>query len=103
MSDPFAAYGHKATSVAPDRLVGVIKTKAAARTRYAEIVAELGACEEADMLGPYLASIAPEAIQYRIEIQHLWEGEDDFPGLANEIQAACERLEYPAPAWAGSN
>jgi len=101
--DPFAEYGRRATSTAPDRLVGIIKTRSAARLRYAEIVAELGACEDADILGPYLESIHREAVQYRTEIQHLWEGEDDFPGLANEIQAACERLEYPAPAWAGSN
>jgi len=101
--DPFAAYGKRATSTAPDRLVGVIKTRSAARLRYAEIVAELGACEDADMLGPYLDSIRSEVAQYRSQLEHLWEGEDDFLGLANEIQSACERLECPAPAWAGSN
>jgi hypothetical protein len=103
VTDPFADYGKRATSTAPDKLVGVIKTRAAARLRYSEIVAELNACEDADMLGAYLESIRPEVAQYRAEIQHLWDGEDDFPGLANEIQAACERLEYPVPAWAGSN
>lgn len=92
MSDPFATYGHKATSNTPDRLIGVIKTRGAARLRYSEIVAELGACEDADMLRDYLDTLAPEIAQFKAELEFLWEGEDDFPGLQNEIQSAQERV-----------
>lgn len=102
MSDVFADYGKRATSTAATPLVGVIKTRAAARLRYAEIVAELNACEDVDMLLGFLPSIHREGVQYRTEIEHLWTGEDDFAGLQNEILAACERCGCPAPAWAGS-
>ena len=102
MTDPFAAYGRKATSTAPDRLVGVTKTRAAARLRYAEIISELGACEDADMLEAYVTSIAADIAQFKAELPLFWDGEDDFPGLEREIQAAQERLEHqdrPAPAF----
>jgi len=94
MSDPFADYAKKALSTTPDKLVGVTKTRAAARQLYTAIIAELAACEDHDMLDAYLASIAPEIAQFRAELDFLWEGDgEDFPGLENEITAARERIE----------
>lgn len=92
--DPFAAYGHKATSNTPDKLVGVIKTRSAARDAYTAIAVELAACEDHDMLDAYLASIAHELAQFRAELDFLWEGDGaDFPGLEQEIDRARERIE----------
>lgn len=92
MRDPFADYGKRATTTVPDRLVGVSKTRSAARLRYSEIIAELGACDDEDMLSAYLDSIAPDIAQFKAEIQFFWDGEDDFLGLDREIQAAQERV-----------
>lgn len=102
MSDPFAAYGHKATSNTPDRLVGVIKTRSEARAKYSGIVAELAACEDHDMLDAYLASIKHELAQFRAELDFLWEGDgEDFPGLEIEIIRARERVENSIPEHPG--
>lgn len=91
--NPFAQYGHKATTVATPRLVGVNKTRSAARARYIELVAELEACEDADMLECFLASIAADIAQFRSELEFLWDGEHDFPGLKQEIERARARLD----------
>ena len=96
MSDVFAAYGAKATSVAVPRLVGVIKTRSAARDRYTEIVAELEACEDSDTLSGFLCSIKPELAQFQAELDLFWEGDGDFLGLAREIERAQARVDDPA-------
>jgi hypothetical protein len=90
----FEQYAKKAATIvnAPARLVGVIKTRAYARIRYSEIVAELAACEDADMLDGFLSSITPELAQFRAELDFLWEGEGDFLGLSNEIERAEARI-----------
>lgn len=97
--DPFADHGKRATSNTPDRLIGVIKTRSAARYRYTDIVAELFACDDHDMLDAYLASIASDLAQFRAELDFLWEGDgEDFPGLKLEIIRARERIENSIPA-----
>lgn len=94
MTDVFSNYGHKATSAAPDRLVGVVKTRAESRRVYTDIIAELSACEDLDMLDAYLTTIAHELAQFRAELDFLWEGDGhDFLGLETEIYQARERLE----------
>lgn len=94
MSDPFSDYAKKALTTTPERLVGVTKTRAAARQLYTSIIAELAACEDHDMLDAYLASIAHEIAQFRAELDFLWEGDGaDFPGLSIEIDRARERIE----------
>lgn len=97
MSDPYEAYAKAAHSRVnqPQKLVGVIATRAAARTRYSEIVAELEACEDADQLEGFLGSVASELIQFRAELEFYWEGEGDFLGLAQEIERARARCDGP--------
>jgi hypothetical protein len=93
----FEQYAKQAKTIVsrPTPLVGVIKTRGAARVRYSEIVAELHACDDEDMLNAFLASINAETAQFRAELPFLWDGEDDFPGLHNEIEMARERARMP--------
>ena len=93
----FESYAKQANTIVsrPTPLVGVTKTRSAARVRYSEIVAELHACDDPDMLDAYLASIAADLAQFRAELPFLWEGEDDFLGLSGEIDAARVRSEQP--------
>ena len=99
MSDVFADYGARATTTAVPRLVGVIKTRAAAKSRYVEIVAEMASAKSSAELDEYLESIAPELVQFRAEIDFFWNGDGDFAGLQHEIEMAqCrldDRLDYP--------
>ena len=74
---------------APARLTGKIATRAEARRVYAEIVAELNACEDKDTLDVYLMTIGEELIQFENELDFLWSGDgEDFLGLDNEIKRA---------------
>lgn len=95
MTDVFEQYSKKAASIvnAPARLIGVIKTRAEARMRYSEIVDELNACDDSYMLDGFLSSIAQELVQFRAELDFLWEGEGDFLGLSNEIEQARARCD----------
>ena len=103
MTDPFAAYGKRATTTAATPLVGVNKTRAAAKVRYSEILAEIQARitnNNPDPLHKYLASIASELAQFRAELEFYWEGDGaEMRGLAKEIEwatACCdERLDLP--------
>jgi len=93
VSDPFAAYGKKATTTTPDKLVGVIKTRAEARARYGQLVAGLHECASKQTLNDYLFSIRAETVQYRAELPQYWEGEDDFLGFRKEIERAFVRVD----------
>ena len=99
MSDPFAAYAKRATTKAPPRLIGAMRTRAEARTRYAEIVANLNRCQDSLILETYIASIKRDLAQFAAELEWLWEGDDDFRGLRKEIEWARARvddgLDYP--------
>lgn len=96
MSDPFSTYAKAAHSRVsqPQKLVGVIATRAAARIRYSEIVEELHACEDSDQLEAFLGSIDKELIQFRTELKFYWEGDGDFAGLAQEIEWARDRAHF---------
>lgn len=74
----------------PEALTGPMTTRAAARTKYGEIVRELNACEDDDTLGAYLATIGEYIDQYQAELPQAWNGDgsDTFPGLKAEIDAA---------------
>lgn len=92
--NPFADYGHKATSIRAAPLFGPIATRAASRERYVEIVAELAAKDHSEDLEIYLLSIRPELLQFEGELPQYWEGDgNDFPGLRKEIERARVRLD----------
>jgi hypothetical protein len=77
----------------PPKLIGPAKTRAAATAQYTEIVANLHACEDADMLDAYLASARSEITQIHAELDFLWNGDGaDFTGLRAEIASARERV-----------
>jgi len=98
MPDPFIAYASKANTIAkhhPVPLIGRIKTRRAAMIRYQEIVTEIIACDDEDMLTCYLVSIGGDIAQFRAELDFLWKGDgDDFPGLSGEI--AAKRAQFRA-------
>lgn len=99
MSDPFADYGKRATTTQPTALVGPMKQRAVARERYAEILAELNACNTPADVERCLAARSPDITQYKAELEFLWLGDDDFRGLEKEIEWATarvdERLDFP--------
>lgn len=92
-SDPFAMYGHKATTTAQPRLVGIIKTRAEAKARYTEIVAALQQPVTKPALQSLLHDLRREMIQFQTELPFLWSGDGDFAGLQREIEAAHVRLD----------
>jgi hypothetical protein len=79
--------------VAPPKLTGPIPTRGEARKVYGNIVAELNACADMDTLDIYLMTIGEELIQFRDELDWLWQGDgEDFYGLEREIDNARARL-----------
>lgn len=98
--DPFATYGAEAGKpIRPAPLTGPIATRAQARIIYADIVAELTACEDPDTLATYLFTIGEELLQFEAELDFLWTGDGaDFAGLNNEIQRATARCNETAGA-----
>lgn len=104
MADAFEAYAKTAYSRVnqPQKLVGVIATRAGARTRYSEIVEELNACEDADQLQGFLDSISKELVQFRAELEFYWEGDGDFLGLREEIERAHARIDGDTGAYTGN-
>lgn len=99
MSNPFEDYGKRATTTAATPLVGVIKRRADARTRYTEIVAELQACATVSELDACTAKLRPELAQFAAELEFLWLGDGEFRGLKKEIEWAQarvdDRLDFP--------
>lgn len=78
----------------PAPLTGPIKTRAEARVRYGEIVRELHACGDSDMLQAFLESISPELDQFRDELPSAWNGDGaDFIGLKAEVANAHSRFD----------
>jgi hypothetical protein len=62
------------------------------RKVYRQIVDELEACGDASTLETYLFTIGEELIQFKNELQYLWEGDGaDFIGLNREVKAAVAR------------
>lgn len=101
--DMFSAYAKAAHSRvnSPARLVGVTKTRAEARSRYAEICADLMACETPAKIVAYLDSIEADILQFRAEMEFLWFGDGDFLGLEKEIERARARVDdgLDFPRW----
>lgn len=93
MSDPFASYGHRATSTATPRLVGTMRTRQEAKQRYIEIVAQLHAADSRERLAACLHSVRHEIVQFKTELPFFWEGDGDFAGLQQEIERATVRLD----------
>lgn len=76
----------------PAPLTGPIKRRADARLIYAEIVAELRACEDQTTLELYLMTVSEPLQQFEDELPFLWEGDGlDFTGLQGEIRKAWQR------------
>ena len=110
MSDPFAAYGTKATSQTPARLVGPTKLRADLRDRYALAVAELQTVTTREGLEACVEAHGSTIRQIAAEMEFLWRGDgNDFLGLEKEIERATARvdagLDFPRwePAIQGSN
>ncbi len=83
----------KKESERPAPLHGPIKRRADARVIYAEIVAELRACEDRDTLEIYLMTVSEPLQQFEEELPFLWEGDGfDFTGLQGEIRKAWQRV-----------
>ncbi|QDZ07472.1 hypothetical protein FPZ24_08240 [Sphingomonas panacisoli] len=102
MTDPFAAYGVKATSRAPDRLVGAMKTRDVARDRYSLVVAELRAVTTKAALDACLEAHRSTILQIHSELEFLWRGDgNDFLGLEREIEHATARVDagLDFPRW----
>lgn len=101
MSDVFADYGKRATSAVPPPLTGVNKTRAQARVRYSEIVADLARFESASALEAYLHEHRSEIAQFAAALEHLWRGGEDFLGLEREIERARARVDprVDFPRW----
>ena len=100
--NPFEAYGKRATTTVPDRLIGPNKTRAVAKERYHEIAAELADFSDPENLEIYLMQIASEIAQFRAELPLLWHGDGgDFLGLAKEIERAQARVDdgLDFPRW----
>lgn len=77
----------------PAPLTGPIKRRADARAVYAEIVAELAACEDRETLEIYLMTVSEPIQQFEDELPFLWEGDGfDFTGLQGEIRKAWRRV-----------
>lgn len=102
MTDPFAAYGAKATSQAKPALVGPVKLRADLRERYGMVVAELAACETIEALESCLEAHSTTILQIHSEMEFLWRGDgNDFAGLEKEIERATARVDagLDFPRW----
>jgi hypothetical protein len=102
--NPFEAYAKSAHSriSQPQALLGPIKLRADARSRYAEIVSELHGFTDPENLEIYLMGIEKELIQFQTELDFYWEGDGaDMRGLAKEIEWARARVDdhLDLPRW----
>lgn len=105
MTDPFAAYGARATGNTPTRLVGPIKTRGEARDRYDLVVTELRSCLTPDALAAALEAHGTTILQIHSELEFLWSGSGDFLGLEKEIEHATARVDdgLDFPRWEPGN
>lgn len=77
----------------PAPLTGPLKTRAEARLKYAEIVAEMEGIGDRDTLEIFLMTVREPLIQFEDELPFLWEGDGkDFAGLDKEIKKAWRRV-----------
>lgn len=101
MTDAFLAYGKQATSQAPARLLGPVKTRAELRLVYAEAVELLHACETPDCVAAWEKEHAAFIAQLHAEHEFFWAGDGDFLGLEREIERARARVDdrLDMPRW----
>ncbi len=84
----------------PAPLTGPLKTRAEARTRYSEIVADLRTVTDDFELDGFLMDLNIELFQFENELPFLWDGDgQDFPGLEQEIEWARARVSRHSLSW----
>lgn len=101
-TDPFAAYGVKATRQAPAPLVGPAKTRSLLRDRYDLAATELRAVTTPEALEACLEAHGSTIRQVAAEMEFLWNGDgNDFLGLEKEIEHARARVDagLDFPRW----
>ena len=99
VDNPFSAHAAELReSQKPTPLTGPIRTRALARTFFAQAAGEIAACTDDDTLDCYLLSIDAELHQFRNELPYLWSGDEDFTGLEGVIAAARDRIALDADA-----
>lgn len=99
----FEAYAERARIIAnkPPPMLGPLKTRAAARERYAVLVAELHALTSTAALERWLIEHRQETAQFASAMEFLWlgDGSAGFRGLRDEIEWARarvdDRLDFP--------
>jgi len=88
----------------PAPLTGPIKTRAAVRDKYHEVVMEIAGAADKDSLEIYLETQRPFLQQLRDELPALWNGDGaDFIGMDMEIQNAFKRIEEEAAEFDAGN
>lgn len=84
----------------PAPLTGPIRTRAEARVKYSEIVADLRTVTDDIELEGFLMDMQIEIAQFEEELPFLWEGDgQDFPGLEQEIEWARARVSRHSLSW----
>lgn len=84
----------------PAPLQGPIKTRAEARIRYGEIVADLRTVTDEIELEGFLMDMQVELIEFENELPFLWDGDGrDFIGLEQEIARARKRVSRWECEW----
>ncbi len=84
----------------PAPLTGPIRTRAEARVKYSEIVADLRTVTDEIELEGFLMDMQIEIAQFETELPFLWDGDgQDFPGLEQEIEWARARVNRNAVTW----
>jgi len=102
VTDPFAAYGAKATSQAKAALVGPVKLRADLRERFALVSTELAGVGTPEALEACLEAHGSTILQIHTEMEFLWSGDgNDFLGLEKEIEHAKARVDagLDFPRW----
>ncbi len=84
----------------PAPLTGPIRTRAEARVKYSEIVADIRTVTDEIELEGFLMDMQIEIAQFEAELPFLWEGDgQDFPGLEQEIEWARARVNRNVVTW----
>lgn len=81
----------------PDPLTGPMKTRAEARVKYGDIVRDLHACGDPEMLSAFIQSESDVLSQFERELPQAWNGDGmELLGLRQEIANASARCEEAA-------
>ncbi len=84
----------------PVPLTGPIRTRAEARVKYSDIVADLRTVTDEIELEGFLMDMQIEIAQFEAEMPFLWDGDrQDFPGLEQEIEWARARVSRHSLSW----